>query len=174
MPSQHPGTLDSLRGADDEDRVAARLATRLQQQRHVEHGKAHPPLPAPVQEAGLFLADERMDDRLQPRHRLRLAQHGSREADPVDRAIADGVGESRRDQGNGPAAIERMDRGIGIMDRNAARLKQSGGGRLAHADRAGQAEDEGHGVPRPGARGGLALRISGRGYRLRAAPAAPA
>ena len=59
---------------------------------------------------------------------------------------ADGAGKRLLDQRRGAAAIERVHGGIGIVNRDAEPAEKIGGRRFAHADGAGEPEDEGHPV----------------------------
>ena len=61
---------------------------------------------------------------------------------PVDAASADRARKRCFDQRSRGATIERMHGGIRIMDLHAGGAEHGGGGRFAHADRAGEAKHE--------------------------------
>ena len=85
-----------------------------------------------------------MNDALEPLQLVRLIQHPARETGAIDGAVDHGAGKGGFDQRRRGAAIERVDGGIGVMHRDALRPEHRGGRGLAHPDRAGEAENEGH------------------------------
>ena len=65
-----------------------------------------------------------------------------RELGAVDHAVVDGARETRLDQRRRGAGIEAMHGLVGIVHGHAGVGKQLRRGRLAHADRAGEAEHD--------------------------------
>ena len=74
-------------------------------------------------------------------------EHLLAERRTIDDPVRDGAGKCFRDERGGGAAIERVHDRIGVVDGNAERPEHRRGRRLAHADRAGEAEHEGHRLP---------------------------
>ena len=82
------------------------------------------------------------DDRFEPRQRSRIRKHTGAEPLAVDRPVLADARKSGLDGGNGRAAVERVNHGIGIEHRHALVTEHAGRRRFAHADRAGQADDD--------------------------------
>ena len=82
----------------DEHRVTAAVARGLEEERDVEDGDGGAFRDRPGEEGPLFLADEGVDDRLEPPEALRVSQHRRCELRPVDDAIAHGPRESLFDE----------------------------------------------------------------------------
>ena len=87
-------------------------------------------------------ADQWMHDLLQPDDRLRIADDAARKLGAIDHAFLDSARKRRLDQGGRSAGIEAMHGLVGIVDGNAGIGEQLRRGRLAHADRAGEAEHD--------------------------------
>ena len=96
---RHPRTghytlpLDPFRGTDHRHQVATLVAAALQQQRNVQHRQLDAPPPARGQEPFGGAPHQRVDDRLQPGQRRRIAEHAGTECGPVDGALAHHPGE---------------------------------------------------------------------------------
>ena len=75
-----------------------------------------------------------------------LGQQRGGELLAVDLAGGRGAGESRLDGGHGGALVELVHLGIGIADGDAERAQARRDRRLAHADGAGEADDQ-HQLP---------------------------
>ncbi len=91
------------------------------------------------------LAHQGMDQGFEAAQALGVAEHDGAQRRAIDRAVgAERPGKGLADGGGRSAAraVERMHAGIGVVDRHAARPEHRRGGALAHADRAGEAEDE--------------------------------
>ena len=87
-------------------------------------------------------------DARSPRARLQRAassEHAAAERRAVDDPVRDGARETPpRSSGAAARRVERVHDRIGVVDRHAEAPEHRRGRRLAHADRAGEAEDEGH------------------------------
>ena len=83
-----------------------------------------------------------MHDRFEPLERLGIANELFGKPCAVDLAVNRDAGERCLDRANRLAFVEPVHYRIGIMHRHAGRAKEIRRGRLAHADRAGEAEDE--------------------------------
>ena len=133
------------RRADHRDRIDQALAAGLEQQRDVEHHERPARRRGSARESAARRAHQRMEDRLQARQRRRVAEHPPAERLPVDRAVA------RRSRGTPrrPAATAAPP---GPSRRCTAASASNTGtpsarniwrrGRLAHRDRAGEAEHD--------------------------------
>ena len=89
-------------------------------------------------------ADQGMDDGVQPLQLVRLAEHGLTQGLAVDAPLLHNAGKGRAHRVHRRAAqvIEVVHRGVGVIDRHAGLAEHRGGGRLAHADGAGQADQD--------------------------------
>ena len=149
-PCQHALALH-LRGRGQRDRhVDALLGAGLEQKRDLQHRELR---------ARVFLRDRKSisaattrgctmaSSRLQPclRARQLLAEQLA-----VDLAAARDAGKGRLDRPDGLAFIEAVHPGIGVEHRHAAAREMLGRRRLAHADGAGEADDEHHAAPSDG------------------------
>ena len=97
-----------------------------------------------------------MDDGFEAGERRRIAHHRLGELAAVDALLGGGTRKRRFDRGRSLAGIEPMHGGIGIEHRHAGLGEKPGGGRLAHADRAGQPQHHHrllHEVPSPAQKG---------------------
>ena len=85
-----------------------------------------------------------MKDGLQFGERGRVVEHGLAQARPVDGAPGDRVRKSRPDQGHGlaPRFGDGVNRRVRIVGRNAQAPERAGRRGLAHADGAGEPEDD--------------------------------
>ena len=110
----------------------------------------------------LLAPHHRVEDRFQPRQRVaarrargRAARRGPARAGPrVDPTVPGNAGSIARSAA--PAwRLQPVHRGVGVEHRDAGAAEGGGGGRLAHADAAGQA-DHLHGAGRRPNRGGSA------------------
>ena len=89
-------------------------------------------------------AHERMHDRLEFLQPAGLAYHLLGQRLAIDDAVRDGARKGLGDERRGGAAVERVHGGVGVVHRHAERPEHARRHRLSHADRAGEAEDEGH------------------------------
>src|SRR3546814_7687614 len=82
---------------------------------------------------------------LQRREFWRMTEHAGTEFLAIDAARSGGAGKARLDRRDQRAArpLQPMHLGIGVEHRHAFAFEHRGRGRLAHADRAGEPEDEG-------------------------------
>ena len=89
--------------------------------------------------------DERVDARLDAGEEARVGDDRVAQAVAVDGTADDRLrGEVGDGGGTGAAlGVEPVHRGVGVPDRHAGLGEEPGGGGLAHADRAGQAETVG-------------------------------
>ena len=86
-----------------------------------------------------------MHDRLEPPDRVRVAdQLFATSFVAIDLAVDRRAGKRRLDRRDRLALVEPMHHRVGIVHRHAGLAEESRRGRLAHADRAGEAEDEHH------------------------------
>ncbi len=138
-------------GGNHHHRVAPAVAARLEEEGHIEHDQGTAFRDRPTEEGYLLFTDERMNDGFQPPHRMRPPHDALRQLCPVHGAVHDGARKGFFDERRRPAAIERVDGNIRIVNRNAEEAKHGCGRRLSHPDRAGQAEKKGHGVRRTSA-----------------------
>ena len=132
------------RRGDDENRIAARLAAGLEQERNVEHGDHGADAETRLRKgfsssrtSGCTMASSCF-------MRSGLLRTGGSELRAVDGAVRDRAGKGLLDRRRGAAAIEPVHGGIGIVNGNAEHPENIGRGRFSHADGAGQSEHEGH------------------------------
>ena len=137
---QHPRPLHLGRRGDDEDAVEAVLGAGLVEQRDIV--EQH--LGAGVARRRRRRGRRRPADGSAPRSRPGARGRRERFAQPL---AVDAAGRHRRrhqiGERLGAAAarsVEPMHGGVGVPDRHAGRGEEAGGGGLAHADRAGEAE----------------------------------
>ena len=141
-PLQHARALHLGRRRDDHHRIDAFLAAGLEQQRNVEHDGARAFRVSAREEPLRHRAHQRMHDRFEPLDRVRIADELFGELSAVDPAVGRHAGKRRLDRPDRLALIEPVHHRVGIVHRHAGLAKEVRGGRLAHADRAGEAEDE--------------------------------
>ncbi len=97
------------------------------------------------QKTPLRIAHQRVEDPFESRQGDGIAKHATPESRTVDAAVAtDDAGKRGLDGGDGAAIAPQhpVDRGVSIVNGDAKSPEGSGDGRLAHADRAGQAEHD--------------------------------
>ena len=95
--------------------------------------------------------NKRMDDRLQLFQSSGIIEDPRSQLGAVDLAGFGGPGKGSLDRGYRLPCIQAVHDGIGIVHRHAFLGKEARGGRLAHAQGAGQTDDE-HGPAIPHAR----------------------
>jgi hypothetical protein len=85
-----------------------------------------------------------MDQLFEHQKRLRLAEHPLRQRASDDAFRPGRAGESPLDLGDQRPLrpLQPVDRGVGVEHRHALIGEQASGGRLAHADRSGEAEPD--------------------------------
>jgi len=79
-----------------------------------------------------------MHDLLQPPHGCGIINHIGGKSLAVYPAVDGGARKRRFDSRRCIAFVERMNAGIGVVNRDAGFREQFRGGRFAHSDRAGQ------------------------------------
>ena len=104
QPCQNAAALQEGRRAHDQRRVDAPLAHPLEQQRNVEHDQPLARQGGTPQEGALLLADQRMDDRLQPAQRFLVAENAGAQRLAVEHARLHDSGKRRLDAGQRRAA----------------------------------------------------------------------
>jgi hypothetical protein len=139
---QHAGALHIGRRRDDHDGVDLVLPAGLEQQRDVEHDDAGTARFVLADEAIRDRAHQRMHDRFELLDRLRPADESFGELAAIDSSLDRDAGKRRLDRRDRLALIEAVHHGVGIMHRHAGLAEETRGDRFAHADRAGEAEDE--------------------------------
>ena len=102
-----------------------------------------------VVDGELVAFDSRGVTSFQRLQRLRIVQDAGGEALAIDDAARDRAGKERLDGGRRAAGIESVHGRIRGMDGHAGRREHLGGRGLAHADRAGEAENAHPGLSRP-------------------------
>ena len=142
LPFQDTRPLHLGRCARHDGGVDVAMAPRLEEERHVEDRDAPTLAPCPLQSGRLRLAHQRVDDRLQIGERSRIAEHLLRQPRAVDDAVCDRAGEALRDERHRSAAIERVHGLVRIVQGVAVASEEARRGRLAHPDRAGEADDD--------------------------------
>ena len=143
----------------------SRLGARLVQKGNIQQDDAFASRARVRDEAFTLGPDERMDDGFEAPQGLRIAQDPTTQRHAIDDSVRDGAGKRNLDRSRGGAGIEPVHDRIGIEDRDAAFGKQRRGRALAHADRTGEAENEGCPGRRPGRR---SRRRHGRGAAMSA------
>ncbi len=143
--AQHPGALQRWRRAHHQNRIAAPLAAGFDQQRDVENDETDAARRHAPEKGALGCTHQWMQDGLQPRQRGAVAENASGKRCAID------AGSAFRHAREGPvdgrdagaARGERLvNRGIGVEHRYTELPEHGSSGTLAHADRAGKAEDE--------------------------------
>jgi hypothetical protein len=164
-PRHHAQALQEGRRAHHQHAVDPPLAHALEQQRDVEHHHRLAPQRRATHELALLLRHQRMDDRLEPAQRLLVAEHTGTQRLAVEHARLHHAGKPPRSAaGRGRRRLQAVDGGIGVVHRHAHLPQHLCRGRLAHADRAGESDDD-HRFPQTS--GGVADRDD---YRLIAVP----
>jgi integrase len=142
--STHPLFLHSFRRGHENHGIDPAVAARLEQQGNIENDESCAPFFRLGQESIAAGGDQRMHDRLEPCQRRRIVEDpGAKEA-TIDHAIAGGPRKGRLDHRRGFPTIERVDHGVGVMDRDSLGAKHRGGGRFPHADRPREAQNKHH------------------------------
>jgi len=143
-PGQDAGTLDLGRGGDDDDLVEPAIRAGLEQKRDVAEHQGVAFGPGIGQEAVAIRGDQRMNRGLDAAEQIRVGQDGGAQSAAIDAVVGDRVGGEGGDgRGAGAAGrVEPVDGGVRIPNRHAERGEHGRRGRLAHADRAGEAEHD--------------------------------
>ena len=145
---RHAGTLhDALalsfgRRTDNDDGVDALFAAPLQQQRDLDNGHGGTLRRLAAQKGALGLQHQGMDNGFEALEFAGLRQQRCGELLAIDLASGRGAGKSRLDCRHGGALVELVHLGVGIAHSNAKRTQTRGDGGLAHADGAGEANDQ--------------------------------
>ena len=85
-----------------------------------------------------------MHDRFEPRQRRRIVEDDGGKEVAIDRTVPRSPRKGRLDFLRGFPAIERVDHGVGIVDRDSLGAKHRGDGRFPHADRPREAQNKHH------------------------------
>ena len=146
---ENPGALQESRRRDHHHGVALRGKPDLEQKRDVEHDRAFAPRRGAAEKRALDAAHQRVDDGLQPAQLRTAPEHPLAQPCPVDGAVPHHAGEGLADSAHRGAARSQqaVHRGIGIVYRQAQMAEHPGRRRLAHPDRAGEADDHHIGQP---------------------------
>ena len=145
-PDHGPHPLGFGIGGDHRDLVHALGQPFFEEQRHVEHD--HRRVRMRCKKRLALARHRRMDQSLKPGQFVRLAQHAFGEAVAVDPVRPGGAREMRldlRDQ-HPFRSLQAVHRGIGVEHRHAFIREHSRDGRFAHADGAGESQDDRHDV----------------------------
>ena len=134
--------LELGRRRNHDDGVAAALAAGLEEERNVEQDHRRAARLRFGQKPLAGGADQRMHDCFEPRQRRGIAEHLRGELGAIDFAGGGRAGKRLLDRGNGFAFVEGVHHRVGIVNRHARLGKKLRGPRFAHAERAGQAQDE--------------------------------
>ena len=141
--SSTPGALHLRRGADDDRHVDQLVGTGLEQQRDLEHG--HLGAALRLARAGTSARPRAPGDARSPpaRRSVRARPAAPRELVRDRRRRASSCRETPPRSGPPRSTVvEAVHLRIGIEHRNAARAQTRRRGRLAHADRAGETDDQ--------------------------------
>jgi hypothetical protein len=127
----------------DHDRIDALFSAGLEQQRDVEHDPRAPRVRLAPAGSVRDRAHQRVHDRFEPPDRIRIADELFRRASPRSTLPSTTLpGNACLDRRDRLARIKPVHHRVGIVQRHAGLAKEFRRGRLAHADRAGEAEDE--------------------------------
>ncbi len=139
---EHPLALDLGRRRDDNDGVHTAIRANFKEEWHVEHddGRTFDRRKKRI----LLFSHQRMHNRLKRAHRPGIAEDFPRQPCPVDLAVDGGSGKRCLYERHSLAFIEPMHRGVGIVHWHAGFPKEPGCRAFAHADGAGEADDEHH------------------------------
>ena len=143
-PGEDAAALHPGRRGDHRHPVDPPPAALLEQQRNIEHDQ---PMGAVApQEIALQHGHRGMDQPLQPGECRLVVEHRVAERPAVDAADSGRAGKQRLDMGDQAAArtLQRMHRGVRVEHRHARLAEHRRDRRLAHADRPGEAQDDGH------------------------------
>ena len=139
---EHPFPLHFGRSGDDRNSIEPMLPGLFVKQRDIEHDQRRSGIVG--QEGTAHFRHFGMDDGLELPECIGIAEHGGAQFLPVDSLRPGGAGEGtfdRRDAGTA-WALQFVHGGIGIEHRHPQSAQHRCDRALAHADRAGQAEDE--------------------------------
>jgi hypothetical protein len=135
-------SLDGRGGRDDDHHVNLVLRASLEQQRDIVEDQRR--IPVRLRKGLPCGVDRRVDDGFQPGESGGIGEHQRPQLRTLDPVGAGGPGKGRLDrrQQGAARALQPVHLGIGIEHRNAGPGEHLGNGALAHADGAGEAEDE--------------------------------
>ena len=149
-PAHHPLALQAQRRRDDQREIAALDRRRSRTAAEYRARPAARAAPGPARRTAVRRARTiGWRIALEPAQRRRVAEHAPAQPPAVDAAgLVAHPGKCRLDRADrGAARAEQpMHRGIGIEQRHAEPPQHRRGGALAHADRAGEAEDDHRGA----------------------------
>ena len=136
------GALDGGGCGDDEDEVDAGLAVVLEEEGDVEDGGGAAGGAGSGEEAAFGGADEGVEDFFKSGHCGGVLDGQGAEGFSAYGAVFEGGGEGLGEGGYGATAflLEAVDLGVGVEDGEAGAAEGVGGGGLAHADAAGEAD----------------------------------
>ncbi len=139
---QDAAALDPGGCGHHDHRINAPPAALFKEQGNVEHD--HRPRSVAPEEAAACALHRRVDDTLEPAQLIAIGKHQPAQRSAIDTRRARGPRKGGLDRGEQRAAgaLETVNLGIGIEDRHAQCLEHRRHRRLAHADRAGEADDD--------------------------------
>jgi len=143
-PRHDAAALQEGRRTHHQGGVDATLPHAFEQQRNVEHHQFLARESGTPQEGTLPSMDQRMHDRFQPAQRLLVAEDAGAQGLTIEHAGLHDAGKRRLDAGQRRAArcLQGVDGGIGVVHGHAHLPQHLRCGRFAHADRAGQPDDD--------------------------------
>ena len=152
-PGQHALALDLGRRGHHQNGVHTPLGTGFIKQRDVQHHQRRAAAGVTAQEALGLLPHQGVQDRFQAAQGLGLSKDGGAQLLPVDCAVMDHAGKGGLDGGHGPPVLghQPVDRGVGVVQRQAEPPEHPRDRRFSHADGAGETQDH-HAVSPQGRR----------------------
>ena len=143
-PRQHAAALHMRGRGYDDGGVNMGMTAAFEKKRNIERDHGDTVLPCLFQKRLLRLPHHGMHDRLESAARIRVAEHRGTKFCAVN-AVRSGRTRKccfdRRERRTA-GALQPVDFGIGIEHRHARAPQHRRDGRLAHADRAGETEDD--------------------------------
>ena len=139
----HSLLLYAPRRGNHDDPVNIAIPAGFQQQRNIQDSKGFSGGSNPTQERRLFLPDHGMQNALELSQSIRIPQHSVTQRNPIHRPVQYSAGKSRFDgRYRAPTArLQPVDSSIRVKHRDTGATKHRRGGRLPHADAAGQPDD---------------------------------
>jgi hypothetical protein len=140
----YPVNLHCSGRSHDNDAVNPPIAAGLQQERDIKNNSVTPSASRLCDKRVLLFAHHRMQNALQPRECLRVAEYGFPQCRAIYRSIPHSPreGSADRPHRSSAAGLHPVHGSIGIEYRYVGPAKRGGGRGLAHSNPAGQAEDD--------------------------------